>query len=151
MWMVWTPATAFHTSCMAMKAVAIVVGRLWLNLFSLSSPGKDWSIQMRVGNLILIVQLSLLISWVWLMLKPIATTSQNKDFVNTRHSMTTRFVLTCISSYFFDEGNTLDDLHQFIAEDANILYHEGITVPSMQDRPMFSTYLPKTNAMIKMI
>ena len=45
-----------------------------------------------------------------------------------RHSMTTRFLLTCISSYFFDEENTLDDLHQFIAEDATDLYTNGITV-----------------------
>ena len=69
MLMVWTPATAFHTSCMVMKVVAIVVARLWLNLFSLSSPRKDWSIQMRAGNLIFIVQLSSLISLGWFEIK----------------------------------------------------------------------------------
>ncbi|CAK9014188.1 Uncharacterized protein SCF082_LOCUS12240 [Durusdinium trenchii] len=44
------------------------------------------------------------------------------------HSMTTRFLLTCISSYFFDGEHTLDDLHGFIARDATDLYREGITV-----------------------
>lgn len=42
--------------------------------------------------------------------------------------MTTRFLLTCISSYFFDGEHTLDDLHGFIARDATDLYREGITV-----------------------
>ena len=42
--------------------------------------------------------------------------------------MTTRFLLTCISSWFFDGENTLDDLHQAIADDAKRLYHEGVVV-----------------------
>ena len=42
--------------------------------------------------------------------------------------MTTRFLLTCISSFFFDGENTLDDLHEFIARDATELYHQGLTV-----------------------
>ena len=81
MLMVWTPATAFHTSCMAMKAVAIVDVHLWLNLFSLSSPRKDWNIQMRAGNLILIVQLSSLISLGWFHIKTHITTSQSKTMI----------------------------------------------------------------------
>ena len=42
--------------------------------------------------------------------------------------MTTRFLLTCISSYFFDGEKTLDDLHEFIVEDAIELYKNGVTV-----------------------
>ena len=45
-----------------------------------------------------------------------------------RHTMTTRFLLTCISSFFFDGEDTLDDLHEFIARDATELYHQGLTV-----------------------
>ena len=48
--------------------------------------------------------------------------------IQVRHSLTTRFLLTCISSYFFDGGNTLDDLHQFILDDAEELYRTGVTV-----------------------
>ena len=40
--------------------------------------------------------------------------------------MSTRFLLTCISSYFFDGERTLDDLHEAIAKDANNLYSTGI-------------------------
>jgi hypothetical protein len=40
--------------------------------------------------------------------------------------MTTRFLLTCISSYYFHKEKTLDDLHRFIAEDAKALYHDGL-------------------------
>ena len=45
-----------------------------------------------------------------------------------RHTLTTRFLLTCISSFFFDGEKTLDDLHEFIARDATELYHQGLTV-----------------------
>ena len=40
--------------------------------------------------------------------------------------MTTRFLLTCISAYYFHKDVTLDDIHEFIAEDACRLYHEGV-------------------------
>lgn len=46
-----------------------------------------------------------------------------------RHTLTTRFLLTAISSWFFDGEKTLDDLHRYIAEDATTLYRDGITVP----------------------
>ena len=42
--------------------------------------------------------------------------------------MTTRFLLTCISSYYFHKEETLDGLHQCIAEDAVRLYHDGLEV-----------------------
>ena len=45
--------------------------------------------------------------------------------------MTTRFLLTCISSFFFDGPHTLDDLHEVIAKDARDLYHQGLAVPGM--------------------
>ena len=45
--------------------------------------------------------------------------------------MTTRFLLTCISSYFFDGSHTLDDLHEIIAKDAQDLYHQGLAVLGM--------------------
>ena len=43
--------------------------------------------------------------------------------------MCTRFLLTCISSYFFDGNHTLDDLHEIIVKDAETLYREGMAVP----------------------
>lgn len=48
-----------------------------------------------------------------------------------RHTLTTRFLLTAISSWFFDGEKTLDDLHRYIAEDATTLYRDGITVPPL--------------------
>ena len=53
--------------------------------------------------------------------------------LNLRHSLTTRFLLTCISSYFFDGDSTLDDLHEVIAADAKFLYEKGITAPLKND------------------
>lgn len=51
------------------------------------------------------------------------------DFTNeSGHSMTTRFFLTCISSYYFHKDVTLDGLHDFIADDAASLYHNGLEV-----------------------
>lgn len=43
--------------------------------------------------------------------------------------MTTRFLLTCISSYFFDGPHTLDDLRETIAKDSQTLYRDGMAVP----------------------
>ena len=43
--------------------------------------------------------------------------------------MTTRFLLTCISSYYFHKEMTLDQLHEFIAQDAKDLYHNGVEEP----------------------
>lgn len=51
--------------------------------------------------------------------------------IQPRHSMTTRFFLTCISSYYFHKDVTLDGLHDFIADDAAGLYHNGLEVPCM--------------------
>ena len=48
--------------------------------------------------------------------------------------MTTRFLLTCISSIFFDGNRTLDDLHEEISADACALFHTGVDV-SQLDRP----------------
>lgn len=42
--------------------------------------------------------------------------------------MTTRFLLSCISAFYYDGENTLDDLHQAIADEAVKLYSEGIQV-----------------------
>lgn len=42
--------------------------------------------------------------------------------------MTTRFLLTVISSFYFDGDRTLDDLHEEIATDAAKLYSSGINV-----------------------
>jgi hypothetical protein len=55
------------------------------------------------------------------------------QLLNLRHSLTTRFLLTCISSYFFDGENTLDDLHEVMAADATFLYEKGITAPLKND------------------
>lgn len=46
--------------------------------------------------------------------------------------MTTRFLLTCISAYYYDGEHTLDDLHEAIAEDATNLYSSGVTVSALQ-------------------
>ena len=51
--------------------------------------------------------------------------------IQPRHSMTTRFFLTCISAYHFHKDVTLDGLHDFIADDAANLYHNGLEVPCM--------------------
>lgn len=51
--------------------------------------------------------------------------------IQPRHSMTTRFFLTCISSYYFHKDVTLDGLHDFIANDAANLYHNGLEAPCM--------------------
>lgn len=40
--------------------------------------------------------------------------------------MTTRFLLTCISSFYFHKEETLDGLHEFIAKDAIELFHHGV-------------------------
>ena len=45
-----------------------------------------------------------------------------------RHSMTTRFLLTCISSHHFHKEATLDGLHGAIAQDAANLYWKGLEV-----------------------
>lgn len=42
--------------------------------------------------------------------------------------MTTRFLLTVISSFYFDGDNTLDDIHEEMAADASQLYFSGIDV-----------------------
>lgn len=47
---------------------------------------------------------------------------------NLRHSMTTRFLLTGISSYFFHKDKTLDAIHEQIAQDAQHLYRNGLDV-----------------------
>lgn len=39
--------------------------------------------------------------------------------------MTTRFLLTCISSYYFVGDKTLDGLHEPIAQDSVELYERG--------------------------
>lgn len=46
--------------------------------------------------------------------------------------MTTRFLLACISAFFYDGENTLEDLHEAIAEDASKLFCEGCTAPRLQ-------------------
>ena len=45
--------------------------------------------------------------------------------------MTTRFLLTVISSFYFDGDETLDDLHDEITQDALKLYSTGIDVSSL--------------------
>ena len=61
-------------------------------------------------------------------------TLSKREFTNLgacthpRHSMTTRFLLSCISSLYYDGEHTLDDLHQVIADDATKLYESGILV-----------------------
>lgn len=42
--------------------------------------------------------------------------------------MTSRFLLACICSFFYDGENTLEDLHGAIAQDATKLFLEGIRV-----------------------
>ena len=49
-----------------------------------------------------------------------------------RHSMTTRFLLTVISSFYFDGDKTLNDLHEEIALDASKLYSVGIDVSCLE-------------------
>ena len=49
-----------------------------------------------------------------------------------RHSMTTRFLLTVISSFYFDGDKTLDDLHEEIAVDASNLYSVGVDVSCLE-------------------
>ena len=46
--------------------------------------------------------------------------------------MTTRFLLTVISSFYFDGEKTLDDLHDEIAADATNLYTVGIDVSCLE-------------------
>ena len=48
-----------------------------------------------------------------------------------RHSMTTRFLLTCICSIFFCGDRTLDDLHDAILQDATALYTTGLDAVGM--------------------
>lgn len=40
--------------------------------------------------------------------------------------MTTRYLLCCISAFYYDGEKTLDDVHAAIAEDAKKLYYSGI-------------------------
>ena len=42
--------------------------------------------------------------------------------------MTTRFLLTVISSFYFNGEKTLSDLHEEIAKDASKLYFNGVDV-----------------------
>ena len=42
--------------------------------------------------------------------------------------MTTRFLLTGISSFFFHKDKTLDAIHEQIAQDAQHLYRNGLDV-----------------------
>ena len=49
-----------------------------------------------------------------------------------RHSLTTRFVYTCISSHYFDGRQTLLDLHDVFADEAIKLLYEGIEAASLQ-------------------
>ena len=139
--MAMIPELASHTSCMGTKGVAIVADHLWSKASSQSSPIKVQTTQMRVGTLaLLLLQVfssALSANKIWIIIQ---YNNLYQSLSNMRHSLTTRFLLTCISSYFFDEGNTLDDLHQFIAADAALLYNEGITAPSTHGRCVFSFY-----------
>ena len=53
--------------------------------------------------------------------------------------MTTRFLLTCISAFYYDGDKTLDDLRAAIAEDAIDLFWTGVTVPLLQTYTIFMT------------
>lgn len=43
--------------------------------------------------------------------------------------MTTRFLLFCITSNYYDGEKTLDDLHEAISIDAKALYENGFKAP----------------------
>ena len=45
-----------------------------------------------------------------------------------RHSMTTRFLTTCVSSQLFAGQNTLHDIHTALAEDCRRAFYDGIEV-----------------------
>lgn len=49
-----------------------------------------------------------------------------------RHSMTTRFLLTAISTGLFHKEETMDQLHDTIASDAERLYQQGMDVAELQ-------------------
>lgn len=51
--------------------------------------------------------------------------------------MTTRFLLCCITSNYYDGEKTLDDLHAAISQDAQALYHTGFKAPGLILIPCF--------------
>ena len=57
---------------------------------------------------------------------------QKPRLTNLRHSLTTRFLVNCISSQLFDKKLTLNNLHDAFADDAAKLFYEGIDVASLQ-------------------
>jgi hypothetical protein len=89
-------------------------------------------LQMKVGILIMF-STTFFLGNTWCLKYIDALFHLQSQLLNLRHSLTTRFLLTCISSYFFDGENTLDDLHEVMAADATFLYEKGITAPLKND------------------
>ena len=127
-----TPGFASLISFMATKVGVIVVGLLWWRAGSHVLVPKVCLLQMKVGILIMF-STTFFLGNTWCLKYIDALFHLQSQLLNLRHSLTTRFLLTCISSYFFDGENTLDDLHEVMAADATFLYEKGITAPLKND------------------